>query len=123
MNAQLRVLVGAIGRPARLRADRIRRDTLTRLAAALREDDDSSVQNALDALIDAVANPADAEGAEIDALVADIEDLADMGRAEMALTDGDLSQLATEAAHAVNETAAGLGTVHALPVQQDRRAS
>lgn len=123
MNAQLRVLAGALGRPARLRADRIRRDTLTRLAAALREDHDSTLQNALDALVDAVANPRDAEGAEIDALVADIEDLADMGRADMALTDGDLGQLATEAAHAVNEAARGLGTVHALPVQQNRRAS
>jgi hypothetical protein len=105
--------------PARLRADRIRRDTLTMLAAALREDHDGHLQNALDALVEAVDNPADSEGAEIDALVGDIEDLADMGRAEMGLTDADVHQLADEAARAVAPAA----PVVQLPRQQDRRAS
>jgi hypothetical protein len=43
----------------------------------------------------------DREGAEIDARVADIEDLAGMGRAEMPLTAGDVRQLAEQAAAAV----------------------
>lgn len=119
-NLTIGVAPPALGRPARLRADRIRRDTLTMLAAALREDDDNSVQNALDALINAVDNPADAEGAEIDALVADIEDLAGMGRAQIDLTRADLGQLADEAVHAV---AIAGGSVIPLLTQQDRRAS
>lgn len=119
-NLNLGIIAGTLTRPALLRADRIRRDTLTMLAAALRDDPDNSVRNALDTLIDAVANPADAEGAEIDALVADIEDLADMGRATIALTDGDVRQLAHEAAAAANLAS---GAVVQLPVQRDRRAS
>jgi len=104
----------ATTRPARLRADRIRRDTLTQLAAALAEDHDSSVQNALDELIDAVAH--DAPDVEIDALVQDLEDVADMGRPVMGLSDADVRQLADEAAAAVRP----VGTVTALPQQQDR---
>lgn len=114
-NLSLRVLVGALGRRPQLRADRIRRDTLVMLAAALREDDDNSVQNALDRLIDAVGNPRDAEGAEIDALVADIEDLADMGRAVMDLSNGDLRQLAEESAAAV---AAMTPVLRSVPEQE-----
>jgi len=102
MNLTTRILAGAFGRRPQLRADRIRRDTLTRLAAALREDHDNSVRNALDALIDAVDNHRDTEGAEIDELVADIEDLADMGPAAMDLTEADLRQLATDTATALD---------------------
>jgi hypothetical protein len=119
-NLQLGITPPALARPARLRADRIRRDTLTRLAAALREDHEGHLQNALDALVDAVPNPLDVDGNEIDALIADIEDLADMGRADMALSPADLEQLADEAVHAV---AIAGGSVVPLPVQQDRRAS
>lgn len=118
INLNLGILAGTITRPARLRADRIRRDTLTRLAAALAEDHDSSVQNGLDALIDAMKH--DAPDVEVDALVQDIEDLADMGRAVMTLTDGDVQQLAHEAAAAANTAS---GAVVALPKQRDRRAS
>src|SRR5882757_8745135 len=114
-NLNLRILPGALGRRPQLRADRIRRDTLTRLAAALREDDDNSVQNALDALVDAMKH--DAPDVEVDALVADIEDLADMGRAVMDLTPGDVQQLAHEAAAAANLAS---GHVVQLPTQQDR---
>lgn len=106
--------------PARLRADRIRRDSLIMLAAALREDHDGHLQNALDSLVDAVESPRDSEGAELDALVADIEDLADMGRAEMTLTRADVDQLADDAVHAV---ALAAGSVVELPKQQDRRWS
>lgn len=90
----------AFARPARLRADRIRCDTLTRLAAALREDHDNTLQNALDALIDAMGR--DCTSAEIGELVGDIEDLADMGRADMALTDTEVRQLAEQANAAVD---------------------
>lgn len=106
----------ALARPARLRADRIRRDTLTTLAAALVEDDDSSVQNALDALVDAVKH--DAPDHEIDELCADIEDLADMGRASVPLTEADVRQLAAQATAALPAAR----PVTALP-QQNRRAS
>jgi hypothetical protein len=67
----------------------------------MREDHDGSVQDALDALVDAVGSPYDGEGAEVDARVADVEDLAGMGRAEMPLTAGDVRQLAEQAAAAV----------------------
>lgn len=100
-NLNLGITPPATARPARLRADRIRRDTLIRLAAALREDDEGHLQNALDALVDAVPNPLDVDGNEIDALVADIEELADMGRADLALSPADLEQVADEAVHAV----------------------
>jgi hypothetical protein len=120
INAQLGITPRTAASRAQLRADRIRRDTLTQLAAALREADDNDLQNALDALIEAVGNPADGEGAEIDALVGDIEDLAGMGRAVMDLTDADVRQLADEAVHA---GAIADGSVTRLPQQQDRRAS
>lgn len=118
-NANLDITAPAIGRPSRLRADRIRRDTLTQLAAALREDNDNSVRDALDALIDAVDNPHDTEGAEIDGLCEAIEDVAGMSRADMPLTPGDVQQLAEQASAALPTA----GTVTALPVQQNRRAS
>jgi hypothetical protein len=117
-NQNIAITPAALGRPARLRADRIRRDTLTMLAAALREDDDNSVRNALDELIDATGH--DTSDDEIDALVADVEDLAGMGRAEMALSRADVEQLADDAVHAV---AVAAGSVVPLPTQQDRRAS
>lgn len=101
-NLTIGITPPALGRPARLRADRIRRDTLTMLAAALREDHDGSLQNALDALVDAIESPCDSEGAEIDALVADIEDLAGMGRAEMPLSGADVEQLAGQAEEALD---------------------
>lgn len=116
-NADLTIAPPALARPARLRADRIRRDTLTQLAAALREADVPDLQNALDDLIDAMAH--DPSDNEIDALVADLEDTAGMGRADMPLTPGDVRQLA-EQANAALPTA---GTVTTLPVQQNRRAS
>lgn len=94
-NLNLRVIAAAIGRPAQLRADRIRRDTLTQLAAALRTDDDSELRNALDALTDAMGH--DVTDHEIDALVADIEDLARMDQAAMDLSPGDVRQIAAEA--------------------------
>jgi hypothetical protein len=119
-NLDLGITPPATARPARLRVDRIRRDTLTRLASALRDDHEGHLQNALDKLIDAVDNPLDTEGAELDALVADIEDLADMGRADMALTPADVEQLRDEAVHAV---AIAAGSVVPMPKQQDRRAS
>lgn len=87
-----------------LRADAIRHATLVQLAYALRQGDDraTDLQNALDRLIDAVESPHDDEGAEIDALVGDIESHAEMGPAEIELSRGDLRQLAREAADAVN---------------------
>ena len=117
INKNIGVTPPATARPARLRADRIRRDTLTAVAWALREADDNRLQDALDALVD--AGP-DAPDVEVDALVADIEDLAGMGRADMPLTKTDLHQLADEAVHAV---AIAEGSVTQLPTQQDRRAS
>jgi hypothetical protein len=113
-NLNLTITAPAMGRPARLRADRIRRDTLTALARALREDHDGSVQDALDALVDAIESPRDREGAEIDALVADIEDLAGMGRADMPLTPGDVQQLAEQAASALPQPRPVHGQVAAV---------
>jgi hypothetical protein len=117
-NLNLRILARVFGRPATLRADVIRRDTLTQLAAALREDHTSEVQNALDALVDAMGH--DLRDGEIDKLVADIESVTHMDAAQMDLTDADVQQLATEAALAAQVAA---GSVVALPQQQDRRAS
>lgn len=117
-NLNIGITPQATARPARLRADRIRRDTLTMLAAALREDNDNSLRNALDELIDVLGG--DPSDNEVDALVADIEDLADMGRADMALSPADVEQLADDAVHAV---AIAAGSVVPLPTQQDRRAS
>lgn len=100
----LTITPGAFARPARLRADRIRRDTLTALAAALREDHDSELMNAIHALVDAVHSPHDTEGAEIDALVEDIEHLAGMDEAAVDLTDADVRQLAEQATAALPTT-------------------
>ena len=119
INANLGITPPALARPARLRADRIRRDTLTALAFALREADDNHLQDALDALID--AGP-DAPDVELDALVADIEDLAGMGRADMPLTAGDVAQLA-EQAEAALDAYPGAGTVHHLPAQRQAGAA
>jgi hypothetical protein len=108
-NRDLFISQPAIGRPARLRAARIRRDTLTQLAAALIEDHDSSLQNALDALVQGVKAGLPCEA--IDRLVEDIEDLAHMDDAAMNLTDTDLGQLEYQAAAAQTLTA----TVTTLP--------
>jgi hypothetical protein len=116
-NLNLGITPPALGRPPQLRADLIRRDTLTALAGALAEDDDNSVLNALHDLIDAVKH--NAADVEIDALVADVEDLAGMGRAQMPLTPADTQQLFEEAARAVAPDA----PVVQLPRQQDRRWS
>ena len=114
-NAQLGITPPATTRPARLRADRIRRDTLVQLAAALREADDNDLQNKLDELIDATGH--DVSDHALDALCADIEDLAGMGRADMPLTPGDVAQLAEQATAALPAA----GTVHHLPAQPERR--
>lgn len=107
----------ALARPTTLRADRIRRDTLTALAGALAEDDDNTVLNALHELVDAVKQGA--ADVEIDALVADVEDTSGMGRAQIPLTAADVRQLFEQAARALPAPAA----VVELPRQQDRRAS
>ena len=118
INAQLNITPPAIGRPARLRADRIRRDTLTQLAAALREDHDGVLQDRIDRLVDAMGH--DPSDNEVDALVADIESAARMDTAVMDLTAGDVRQLFEQAARAV---AIAGGSVIPLPEQRDRRAS
>ena len=132
-NLNLSILAGAIGRPARLRADRIRRDTLVQLAAALANDPFNHVLNALDALAD--AGP-DAPDNEIDDLVGDIQSTARMQPAAMDLTPGDLGQLAEEAWAALPPAVADAPAAprprpewvrHTeptrLPQQRDRRAS
>jgi hypothetical protein len=116
-NLNIGITEPAIGRPAALRADRIRRDTLTALAGALAEDDDNTVLNALHELVDAVKQGA--ADVEIDALVQDIEDTSGMGRAQMPLTASDVRQLFEQAARALPAPAA----VVELPRQQDRRWS
>jgi hypothetical protein len=83
-------------RSTTLRADRIRRDTLVQLAAAYR-DDPTRVINVLDDLAEVVRCPADAEGAEIDAAVDDVEIVCDMGPASMEVARPDLMQLINEA--------------------------
>lgn len=94
-NLALRILPGKFLFRPQLRADRIRRDTLVQLAAALREDHDNHVRNALDALIDATKH--DLSDNEIDDLVGDIEATGHMEPAAMDLSDGDVGQLAVEA--------------------------
>lgn len=118
INAQIGITPPALARPARLRADRIRRDTLTQLCAALAEDHDSTLQNALDELVQAMKDGATDN--EIDTLVGDIEDAAHMDDAVMDITPGDVRQLAAQADAALPKPA---GTVVDLPRQQDRRAS
>jgi hypothetical protein len=85
-----------------LRADQLRYDTLTTLAAAMAEDPDLR-RDLIDRLdeLGAVVSGRAREG-ETDALVGDVEDLAGMGRAEMDLVWADLRQLATESADAVD---------------------
>lgn len=83
-----------------LRADTIRYDTLTALAAALTDDPDNDLINRLHDLGRAITgHPTDGE---IDDLIGDIEDLADMGRAQIQLTRDELRQLAHESATASN---------------------
>ncbi|MEC3993962.1 hypothetical protein VSR01_10575 [Actinacidiphila sp. DG2A-62] len=129
-NLTIGITPAAVGRPARLRADQIRRDTLTMLAAALAEDADNSLRNALDELIDAAKQDAPAE--DISLLVQDIEDLADMGQAAMNLTAAEVGQLAAEAWQALPVAPADSPTApqprpdwvrFTEPTQQSRRAS
>lgn len=133
-NLNLRITPGAVGRRPQLRADRIRRDGLTMLAAALAEAEDNELQNALDALVDAKKRGAGA--GEIGLLLDDIEDLADMGQAAMDLTAGEVGQLAAEAWAALPPAVADSPAAPqpepdwvqytrptSLPEQQDRRRS
>ncbi|MEE4540946.1 hypothetical protein V2S66_03060 [Streptomyces sp. V4-01] len=94
-NLNLGITPGALGRRPQLRADQIRRDSLTMLAAALADGEDNELQNALDALVDAKKRGVSA--GEIALLLDDIEDLAGMGQAVMDLTPSDVGQLAEEA--------------------------
>jgi hypothetical protein len=112
------IIPGVLGRRAALKAERIRRDTLTQLAAALRDDPDNAVRNALDALIDAVTDPDDCEGRAIDELVADVESTAHMNAAVVALSRDDVQRLAREAAVEANH-----GVVVALPSQREAGAA
>jgi fructoselysine-6-P-deglycase FrlB-like protein len=85
-----------------LRADQIRTDTLTMLATAMAEDPEARREliDHLDTL-GAVLTGRAREG-EVDDVIADIEAVADMGRAQVQLTRDELSQLAREAAYACN---------------------
>lgn len=112
------IIPGVMGRLAALRVERIRRDTLTQLAAALRDDPDNSVRNALDALIDAVTDPDDCEGQEINELVADVESTAQMNAPVVALSKDDVQRLAHEAAVEANH-----GIVFRLPSQREAGAA
>jgi hypothetical protein len=117
-NADLNITVR--GRTPYLRADIIRRDTILAIAAALRDDPDNDLLNKLDDLGAVVlGNPSEGE---LDDLVGDVEDLADMGRAEMRLSRGDLGQLARQSADAVAELSPKR-VAELLPRQQERRAS
>lgn len=117
----LTITRNADGLGATLRADLIRRDTLTQLAAALRGDHSTAVQDALNDLIDAVDNPRDTGGCEIDALVQAVESEAGMEAATVDLPAGTLQQLARESADAVNGLVPLLRPVAAVPAQADRR--
>jgi hypothetical protein len=100
MRADLKIGLHADKLTPYLRADGIRYDTLVALAAALMDDPDNDLINRLHELGHAVTgHPGDGE---IDALIGDVEDLADMGRAQMTLTRDELRQLAREAADACN---------------------
>lgn len=124
-DADLTITRNADGLGGQLRADRIRRDTLVALALALRGDNGTDVQNALDALIQAVDNPRDSGGCEIDALVAEVEAEAGMDSAAVDLSAAALQQLARESADAVNGLVPLLrpATVTPFPKQQDRRSA
>lgn len=123
INASIGITPAAIGRPARLRADGIQTAALVQLGRILAEGDDGA-RRLVDALeyLGTVANGTAREG-ELEAALDDVAALGHLDTAHVDLSAGDVRQLATEAAHAVNEVAAGLGTVHALPVQSNRRAS
>lgn len=103
-----------------LRADAIRRDTILAIARALRDEPTGRT------LIDALDNLGEAalgntyEG-ELDALIEDVEALADMEAACVSLSRADLDQLAREAADAVNALVPA--ELRALPSQPERRAS
>lgn len=118
MNLPPQIIPGVLGRLAGLRADRIRRDTLTQLAAALRVDADNDVRNALDALVDAVRDPDDCEGRVVDELVADVESTAHMNAPVVALTHDDVQRLARESAIEANH-----GVVLGLPSQREAGAA
>lgn len=101
-----------------LRADEIRTTTLTTLATAMTEDPKlrTDLIDLLDELGAAVTGRT--RDGEQDALIGDIEDLADMGRAQMQLTRVELDQLAREAAGAVNTL-----TPKGLPSQREAGAA
>jgi hypothetical protein len=85
-----------------LRADEIRTDTLTTLAAAMASGSAYRTEliNLLDELGQVVTGRA-REG-EADALIGDLETVAAMGTAEVLLSRADLRQLARESADACN---------------------
>ncbi|WP_329368896.1 hypothetical protein OG896_25000 [Streptomyces sp. NBC_00669] len=114
----LRIFPGVLGRRAALQADRIRRDTLTQLAAALRADPDNRVRDALDALIDAVRDVDDCEGRTVDKFVQDLEDEAQMTKPVIAMSAEELQRVAREAAIAVNA-----GVVLGVPAQRGKAAA
>lgn len=103
----------------RLRADEIRRSTLVQLAAAYLEDP-TGVIDVLGALAEVVRSPRDGEGAEIDAAVGDVEDVAGMGPAEMELRRADLGQLANEITKAYRATGRSAGSALAVRVPAQR---
>jgi hypothetical protein len=119
----LTITRNADGLGATLRADLIRRDTLVQLARALRSDNWNHVQNVLDNLIDVVDGPRDSEGAEVDALVAEIEAEAGMESASVDLSATALQQLARESADAVNGLIPLLRPVGVLPSQRNQGAA
>lgn len=103
-----------------LRADTIRRDTILAIARALREHPRG--RDLIDRLDDLgeVDLCGGAEG-ELDALIEDVEALADMDAAAVTLSRADLDQLARESADAVNALVPG--ELRVLPTQPERRAS
>lgn len=116
--SRLEIIPGALGRRPALLVERIRRDVLTQLAAALRDDPDSEVQSALDALVDAVTDPDDCEGQAVTDLVADVVSTAHMNAPVVALSPDDVQRLACEAAVEANR-----GAAVAVPSQREAGAA
>ena len=103
--ADLTIRLHSDGLSPYLRADAIRTDTLTTIAAAMAKDHEyrRELINLLDEL-GAVVTGRAREG-EQDALIADIEAVADLDPAVVELTRDELRQLAREAADACNTLA------------------
>lgn len=99
-NLTVGIMPAAVGRPARLRADRIQTAVLIAVGRALAEGDDQA-RRLLDALEDLGRVAQDPAPGELDGALDDVATLANLDTPRMDLTPGDVRQLFEQAARAL----------------------